>query len=228
MYIYIKLNIHWFLIYFFSVTLGFCSPPVIEMRVVKGLRVLLTCVQLSPRPCRWDQPPHSHTHHHNNDLEVQVTEKSLGTYVCLCDEVGRDQPPCRRAEYQLTLDNPSMEGNVATAGGRHFLASHIIFFVAGFVLGGIPVVCNLQTARWHERRRALIINIGKGAGLASFFRHTAVSKQCQSVVRGCSINWEKERDTELVTDTICTQLGTTAGIFILTPADWNCRTQLWT
>ncbi|XP_016124933.1 semaphorin-4F isoform X2 [Sinocyclocheilus grahami] len=114
-----------------------CSPPVIEMRVVKGLRVLLSCVQLSPRPCHWDHPPHSHTRRHNNDLEVQVTEKSLGTYVCLCDEVGRDQPPCRRAEYQLTLDNPSMEGNVAIAGGRHFLASHIIFFVVGFVLGGI-------------------------------------------------------------------------------------------
>ncbi|XP_052416905.1 semaphorin-4F isoform X2 [Carassius gibelio] len=116
---------------------GLCSPPVIEMRVVKGLRVMLSCVQLSPRPCHWDHPLHSHTRRHNNDLEVQVTEKSLGTYVCLCDEAGRDQPPCRRAEYQLTLDNPSMEGNVAIAGGRHFLASHIIFFVVGFVLGVI-------------------------------------------------------------------------------------------
>uniref|UniRef100_A0A9J8CPA0 Sema domain-containing protein n=1 Tax=Cyprinus carpio carpio TaxID=630221 RepID=A0A9J8CPA0_CYPCA len=116
---------------------GLCSPPVIEMRVEKGLRVLLSCVQVSPRPCRWDHPPHSHTRRHNYDLEVQVTSESVGTYVCLCDEVGRDQPPCRRAEYLLTLDNPSMGGNVAIAGGQHFLAWHIIFFIVGFVLGGI-------------------------------------------------------------------------------------------
>ncbi|XP_048041917.1 semaphorin-4F [Megalobrama amblycephala] len=115
---------------------GLCSPPVIERRVVLGLRILLSCVQVSPRPCRWEHPTDSHTRRHNYDLEVQVTNKSLGTYRCLCDEVGRDQPPCRRAEYQLTLENPSMGGNVAIAGSRHFLASHIIFFVIGFVLGG--------------------------------------------------------------------------------------------
>lgn len=123
--------------HFFSVTLGLCSPPVIERRVVLGLRILLSCVQVSPRPCRWEHPPDIHTRRHNYDLEVQVTNKSLGTYRCLCDEVGRDQPPCRRAEYQLTLENPSMGGNVAIAGSRHFLASHIIFFIIGFVLGGI-------------------------------------------------------------------------------------------
>ncbi|KAK2914179.1 hypothetical protein QQF64_029940 [Cirrhinus molitorella] len=116
---------------------GLCSPPVIEMRVENGQRVLLSCVQVSPRPCHWDHPLHSHTRRHNYDLEVHVTTDSVGTYVCLCDEAGRDQPPCRRAEYQLTLDNPSMGGNVAIAGGRHFLASHIIFFVFGFILGGI-------------------------------------------------------------------------------------------
>lgn len=121
----------------YSVTLGLCSPPVIEMRVEEGLRVLLSCVQLSPRPCHWDHPPDSHTSRHNYDLEVQITEESLGTYVCLCDEVGRDQPPCRKAVYQLTLDNPSMEGNIAIVGGRHFMASHIFLFVIGFILGGI-------------------------------------------------------------------------------------------
>lgn len=116
---------------------GLCSPPVIEMRVEEGLRVLLSCVQLSPRPCHWVSPPFSQTRRHNYDLEVDVTPESLGNYVCLCDEVGRDQPPCRKAEYQLTLNNPSMEGNVAVAGGRHFLASHIIFLVVGFIIGVI-------------------------------------------------------------------------------------------
>lgn len=123
--------------YSLFVTLGLCSPPVIEMRVEKGQRVLLSCVQVSPRPCHWDHPLRSHTRRHNYDLEVQVTMDSVGTYVCLCDEVGRDQPPCRRAEYQLTLDNPSMEENVAIAGGRHFLATHIMLFLLGFILGGI-------------------------------------------------------------------------------------------
>ncbi|XP_051504617.1 semaphorin-4F-like isoform X1 [Myxocyprinus asiaticus] len=116
---------------------GLCSPPVIEMRVEYGLRVLLSCVQVSPRPCRWDHPSQSHTRRHNYDLEVEVKPESLGTYICLCDEVGRDQPPCRRAEYQLTLDNPSIGGNVAIAGGRHFLASHIFLFLLGFIMGVI-------------------------------------------------------------------------------------------
>ncbi|KAI2662362.1 Semaphorin-4F [Labeo rohita] len=111
-----------------------------------GQRVLLSCVQVSPRPCHWDHPLRSHTRRHNYDLEVQVTADSVGTYVCLCDEVGRDQPPCRRAEYQLTLDNPSMEENVAIAGGRHFVATHIMLFLVGFILGGILLflICKRQ------------------------------------------------------------------------------------
>ncbi|XP_056604053.1 semaphorin-4F isoform X1 [Triplophysa dalaica] len=116
---------------------GLCSPPVTELRVEEGLRVLLSCVQLSPRPCRWVSPTLSQTRLHNYDLEVKVTPDSLGNYICFCDEVGRDQPPCRKAEYQLTHKSPSIGGNMAVAGGRHFLASNVIFLVVGFVIGVI-------------------------------------------------------------------------------------------
>ncbi|XP_055067833.2 semaphorin-4F isoform X2 [Misgurnus anguillicaudatus] len=116
---------------------GHCSPPVIEMRVVEGLRILLSCVQVSPRPCRWESPPLSQTRSHNYDLEVQVTPDSLGNYFCLCEEVGRDQPPCRKAAYHLTLDNPRVGETVAIAGGRHFLALPFILFIFGVICGVI-------------------------------------------------------------------------------------------
>uniref|UniRef100_A0A3B4H0S3 Semaphorin-4F-like n=1 Tax=Pundamilia nyererei TaxID=303518 RepID=A0A3B4H0S3_9CICH len=48
------------------------------------LRLLLSCVQLSPRPCSWEYPPHRHTRQHNSDLEVVVTDDNLGNYVCTC------------------------------------------------------------------------------------------------------------------------------------------------
>ncbi|KAM9335391.1 LOW QUALITY PROTEIN: semaphorin-4F [Symphorus nematophorus] len=117
---------------------GRCTPSMRELRVSKGLRLLLPCVQLSPRPCSWEHPPHRHTRQHHSDLEVTVTEDSLGKYICTCQEAGpgiRDPTPCRRAAYQLTLEGPSAGGTVATAGGRHVLAIYILFFCGGLVLG---------------------------------------------------------------------------------------------
>uniref|UniRef100_A0A3Q3X936 Sema domain-containing protein n=1 Tax=Mola mola TaxID=94237 RepID=A0A3Q3X936_MOLML len=74
-----------------------CTPPIMELRVSLGLRLLLPCVQLSPRPCSWEHPPHRHTRQHHSDLEVTVTEDSLGKYICTCQvcnslssEKGRD------------------------------------------------------------------------------------------------------------------------------------------
>lgn len=63
---------------------GRCSPSLTELRVVTGLRVLLPCVQLSPRPCSWEHPPHRLTRQHHSDLEVTVSEDSMGTYICTC------------------------------------------------------------------------------------------------------------------------------------------------
>lgn len=63
---------------------GRCHPSTMALKVSMGLRVLLPCVQLSPRPCSWAYPPHRHTRQHNSDLEVTVTEDSLGKYVCTC------------------------------------------------------------------------------------------------------------------------------------------------
>ncbi|XP_023277542.1 semaphorin-4F-like [Seriola lalandi dorsalis] len=115
-----------------------CSPPPRELQVSMGLRLLLPCVQLSPRPCSWDHPPHRHTRQHHSDLEVTVTEESLGKYTCTCQEVGpgtRDPTPCRRAIYHLTVESPSAGGTMATAAGRHVLAIYILFFVGGIVFG---------------------------------------------------------------------------------------------
>lgn len=63
---------------------GRCNPPLKELQVSMGLRLLLPCVQLSARPCSWEHPPHRHTRQHNSDLEVTVTEDSLGKYICTC------------------------------------------------------------------------------------------------------------------------------------------------
>ncbi|XP_074480813.1 semaphorin-4F isoform X1 [Sebastes fasciatus] len=116
---------------------GRCTPSMRELRVSVGLRLLLPCVQLSPRPCSWEHPPHRHTRQHHSDLEVTVTKDSLGKYICTCQEAGpgsRDPTPCRRAAYQLTLEHPTT-GPVATAGGRHVLAIYILFFFLGLAFG---------------------------------------------------------------------------------------------
>ncbi|XP_062240421.1 semaphorin-4F-like [Platichthys flesus] len=117
---------------------GHCSPSIRELRVSIGLRLLLPCVQLTPRPCSWEHPLHRHTRQHHSDLEVTVTEESLGKYICTCQEVrpgSRDHTPCRRAAYHLTLKGPKAGGAVATAGGRHVLAVYILFFCAGVAFG---------------------------------------------------------------------------------------------
>ncbi|TMS02109.1 Semaphorin-4F [Larimichthys crocea] len=122
---------------------GRCTPSIREMRVSKGLRLLLPCTQLSPRPCSWEHPPHRHTRQHHSDLEVTVTEDSLGVYICTCQEAGpgiREPTPCRRAAYQLTLEDPTSGGAVATAGGRHVLAIYILFFCGGLAFG-VFLIC---------------------------------------------------------------------------------------
>ncbi|KAM3590160.1 uncharacterized protein V6R79_004830 [Siganus canaliculatus] len=131
---------------------GRCNPSIRELRVTKGLRILLPCVQLSPRPCSWEHPQHRHTRQHHSNLEVTVTEDSLGKYVCTCQEAGpgiRDPTPCRRAAYQLTLQDPSAGGAVAIAGGRHVLAVYILFFFGGIVFGGFLIY-------FLTRRRSIV------------------------------------------------------------------------
>lgn len=47
----------------------------------------------------------------------------------------RDPTPCRRAEYQLTLEGPTAGGAVAVAGNRQVVAFYILLFFLGLVLG---------------------------------------------------------------------------------------------
>lgn len=69
---------------FLPSALGRCNPSPQVLQVFRGLRLLLSCVQLSPQPCSWEYPPHRHTRQHNSDLEVVVTDDNLGNYVCTC------------------------------------------------------------------------------------------------------------------------------------------------
>nr|XP_057922372.1 semaphorin-4F [Doryrhamphus excisus] len=114
-----------------------CSPPIKELRVSLGLHLRLPCAQLSPRPCSWEYPPHSLTKQRYPDLEVTVTTDGLGSYVCICQEGQiHDPAPCRRAAYQLTLEDPSTAGAV---GGctRHVVAFYVLFFFGGLIFGVI-------------------------------------------------------------------------------------------
>lgn len=47
----------------------------------------------------------------------------------------RDPTPCRRAEYQLTLEDPTAGGTVAAAGSRQVVAVYVLLFCLGLVLG---------------------------------------------------------------------------------------------
>ncbi|KAJ8382446.1 hypothetical protein SKAU_G00032240 [Synaphobranchus kaupii] len=113
-----------------------CAPVLKELRVVEGLRVLLPCVQVSPRPCHWEYPPDRHTRQHHAHLEVTVTTASLGSYTCYCEEGRRDGPACRRATYTLTLEGPQVGVSVSLAGSRQVVAVYLFCFMAGVVFGG--------------------------------------------------------------------------------------------
>ncbi|XP_066536884.1 semaphorin-4F isoform X2 [Hoplias malabaricus] len=126
------------------------SPAITELRVVEGLRVLLSCVQVSPRPCHWQHVPNRHTHRHHSDLEVRVTPESLGTYVCLCEEAGRDQPPCRRAAYHLTLEDPTTGSSAAKTTNRQYIVGYLLVFF----LGVLMTCCTIFGIGWKSGKRS--------------------------------------------------------------------------
>ncbi|XP_057710807.1 semaphorin-4F isoform X2 [Corythoichthys intestinalis] len=112
-----------------------CSPSIKELRVSLGLQLLLPCAQLSPRPCSWEHPPNSLTKQRHPDLEVTVTRDGLGSYICACQEGQiHDPTPCRRAVYQLTLEDPTTAGAVVGCA-RHVVAFYILSFLGGLLFG---------------------------------------------------------------------------------------------
>lgn len=123
-----------------------CSPVKVELRVREGLSVLLPCTQVLPLPCHWHFPQQRHTRRHHSDLAVQVTSDSGGTYVCICQEAGREQPMCRRAEYELVLEEPSMSSSIRLAASRHYVVWYVLFFVMGFLTCFI-FVCLIRRRR---------------------------------------------------------------------------------
>ncbi|XP_072543670.1 semaphorin-4F [Salminus brasiliensis] len=126
-----------------------CSPATTELRVVEGLRVLLSCVQVAPRPCHWQYPPQRHARRHHSHLEVLVTPESLGTYFCVCEEAGRNQPPCRRAAYHLTLEEPVTGSNTGQMGSRQFVVGYLLIFFLGFLFA----CCLIYVIRWRRTKR---------------------------------------------------------------------------
>ncbi|XP_017327856.2 semaphorin-4F [Ictalurus punctatus] len=124
-----------------------CSNEMKDLHVTEGLHVLLPCVQVSPRPCHWQHPPQRHTRRHLSDLEVRVTLESNGTYMCFCEEAGREQPACPRAAYRLLLQGPSTSSSIMQASSRQFMAGYVIFFIAGFA------VCGLLVCLSHRYRK---------------------------------------------------------------------------
>ncbi|XP_076843409.1 LOW QUALITY PROTEIN: semaphorin-4F [Brachyhypopomus gauderio] len=138
---------------------GDSSPAPVELRVAEGLRVMLPCVQVSPRPCHWRRPLHRYARPHRTDLEVQVTPESLGTYECWCEEGGREQPPCLRAAYHLALESPSAGSTAALAGGRSFMVGYVLCFCLGAALA-CGAIC--FTSRRHQRKRGGGGGVGGG------------------------------------------------------------------
>ncbi|XP_026856524.2 semaphorin-4F [Electrophorus electricus] len=124
-----------------------CSPATVELHVVENLRVMLPCVQVSPRPCHWLHLPHRHTRRHHTDLEVHVTPKSLGTYKCLCEEGGREHPPCLRAAYHLTLEKPSTGSSAAVVGSRNYMVWYVVSFFLGAALALGVIRCVARQRR---------------------------------------------------------------------------------
>ncbi|XP_037117073.1 semaphorin-4F isoform X2 [Syngnathus acus] len=114
-----------------------CSPPIKELRVSLGLRVVLPCAQLSPRPCSWEHPRNSLTKQRHPDLEVTVTKDGLGSYICACQEgQKREHTPCRRAAYHLTLEDPGTAGALSGCT-RHVVAFYVLVFFAGSLCGAM-------------------------------------------------------------------------------------------
>ncbi|XP_018585886.2 semaphorin-4F [Scleropages formosus] len=136
---------------------GRCAPAEKELRVSEGLRILLPCVQISTRPCSWDYPEDRHTRQHHSDLEVTVSRDNVGRYACYCEDGGREQAPCRRAAYVLTLQDPSTSSVAALSGGRHIVAAYLLSLFVGVILGFLLCVLLRKgrsgAGRSSEKRR---------------------------------------------------------------------------
>uniref|UniRef100_A0A3P9MX61 Ssemaphorin 4F n=1 Tax=Poecilia reticulata TaxID=8081 RepID=A0A3P9MX61_POERE len=116
---------------------GRCSPSTKLLKVSPGLQILLPCVQLSPRPCSWEYPPHRHTRQHHSDLAVTVTEENLGNYVCTCQVqicfcVYR---AFTEVSMATRLHEPNASGSSSQNGNRHHLAIYVLLFFLGLVCG---------------------------------------------------------------------------------------------
>ncbi|XP_028331096.1 semaphorin-4F [Gouania willdenowi] len=189
-----------------------CSPTPRVLRVSKDMRILLQCIQLSPRPCSWEYPPHRHTRQHHSDLQVTITEDNLGTYICTCEEAGpdiRDPALCRRAEYFLTLEDPVVGGTGKTAGVRHVLAIYILFFFGGIGLGMFIlyfIIRRRSNARQGHHLPDNSLSSGKGRDLLGSSA-TPQSPSSASLMSDGFRLTEKQNGTSTTTTTLLSNQG---------------------
>ncbi|KAG9330777.1 hypothetical protein JZ751_022094 [Albula glossodonta] len=112
------------------------------LQVRAGLRLLLPCVQVSPFPCTWTHPPGRHTRQQHWDLAVIVTRETVGSYICQCEEDGAKEGrvQCRRAAYELVLEDPSAGGNWGPGQARRSLGLYLACLFLGILLGAFLMV----------------------------------------------------------------------------------------
>lgn len=132
---------------------GRCSPFIQEMRVSLGQRLLLPCVQLSPRPCSWQHPPHRLTRQHHTDLDVTVTEDSLGNYVCSCQvlkiETNVNRKLSLSRDQMLTLSFSLPGRRTISQRPHHLSSSNLSSVTRGPHCWGIQIAGRKST---HHRR----------------------------------------------------------------------------
>ncbi|CAB1327008.1 unnamed protein product, partial [Coregonus sp. 'balchen'] len=126
-----------------------CSPVVKELRVKKVLVVLLPCdhPHLSSLPCVWERPQGCHTLQYHSHLEVTVSKSSLSLYSCRCPVQGINSwgsKPCLTASYQLTMEDPSIEGRVNPEVWRSPIGVYITCVVLGTLVGALGATVFLK------------------------------------------------------------------------------------
>ncbi|KAJ8000852.1 hypothetical protein DPEC_G00184690 [Dallia pectoralis] len=133
---------------------GRCSPLVKELRVRRGLVVLLPCVHLSPLSCVWEHPPGRHTRLLHSHLVVTVSSDSTGLYSCRCpaqsDGSGIGKL-CLTASYQLTMEEPCINASKLEASVLRQPVVIFTVFVLGVLIGVFVATVFLKRQRCHSQ-----------------------------------------------------------------------------
>ncbi|CAB1327011.1 unnamed protein product, partial [Coregonus sp. 'balchen'] len=93
------------------------------------------------------RPQGCHTLQHHSHLEVTVSKSSLGLYSCRCPVQGINSwgsKPCLTASYQLTMEDPSIEGRVNPEVWRSPIGVYITCVLLGALVGALGATVFLK------------------------------------------------------------------------------------